>query len=232
VSRAVRSRFINQLFGWYTFKVKTVIFDFDGTIADSFAVVVAIFHELTHRSQLVMPEEIVRLRKMRLLDVAREEHISGWRIPYLILLGRRRMTKRLSEVQVFGGMSDTIKNLQDDGYQLFIMSSNSTANVRRFLQQRELSKYFTNVYGGVGLFGKARALRKVLYQNHLTATDCVYIGDEPRDIEASESAGMGCIAVSWGFNAAQLLREHQPVAVVNTPEKLLSTIREKMPISI
>jgi phosphoglycolate phosphatase-like HAD superfamily hydrolase len=108
--------------------------------------VVAIFHELTHRSQLVMPEEIVRLRKMRLLDVAREEHISGWRIPYLILLGRRRMTKRLSEVQVFGGMSDTIKNLQDDGYQLFIMSSNSTANVRRFLQQRELSKYFTNVY--------------------------------------------------------------------------------------
>lgn len=204
--------------------MKTVIFDFDGTIADSFATVVAIFHDLTHRSKLVTPEEIVRLRRMRLLDVAKAEHIAGWRIPFLIILGRRRMTKRLGEVQVFGGMGEVIKQLQADDYQLFIMSSNSTMNVKKFLQQNELSQYFSKVYGGVGLLGKARALRKILRQNQLAATDCVYVGDEPRDIEGSKEAGVPCIAVSWGFNAADLLREHKPLAVVNTPEKLLMTI--------
>lgn len=209
--------------------MKTVIFDFDGTIADSFAVVVAIFHELTHRTQLVRPEEIVRLRNMRLMDVAKAEHISGWRIPLLIVSGRRRMTKRLNEVQVFGGMVDTIKQLHADGYQLFIMSSNSTSNVKSFMQERELDQYFTKTYGGVGLLGKARALKKILRQNHLLAADCIYVGDEPRDIEGSEAAGVACIAVSWGFNAVELLREHHPLAIASTPEKLLSVIEEKFP---
>lgn len=204
--------------------MKTIIFDFDGTIADSFAVIVAIFHQLTHRSQLVTPEEIVKLRRMRLLDVAKAEHISRWRMPFLLMRGRRQMTQRLGEVQIFGGMSEVLAKLHKENYQLFIMSSNSAGNVHKFLKDHQLDAYFNEVYGGVGLLGKARALKQIMRQNHLKPAECLYVGDEPRDIEGSREAGVACIAVSWGFNAASLLLEHQPLAVVDTPENLLATI--------
>jgi phosphoglycolate phosphatase-like HAD superfamily hydrolase len=203
----------------------TIIFDFDGTIADSFSAVVGIFHELTHRSQLVTPEEIVRLRHMRLMDVARAEKISKWRAPFLLLRGRRMMAKRLGAVNAFGGIPDAIEQAHAAGHQLFIMSSNSTSNVRKFLREHELDQYFTKVYGGVGLLGKARALKRILRANQLQAAECIYIGDEPRDIDASNEVGMKCIAVTWGFNAVELLRDHKPYAIARTPEKLLSLLQ-------
>jgi phosphoglycolate phosphatase len=207
--------------------VKTVIFDFDGTIADSFGTVVAIFHELTHRKQPVTIEEMAQLRRMRLLDVAEVEHIPKWRIPFLVIIGRRRMAQSLTKVQVFAGMTDVIKELHADGHQLFIMSSNSSPNVKKFLHNHELTGYFKRTYGGVGLFGKARAFRRIMRQNNLIASDCLYVGDEVRDIEGSRDAGVACIAVSWGFNDAELLQDQQPLAVVDTPQKLLRTIRKQ-----
>lgn len=205
--------------------MSTIIFDFDGTIADSFAVVVAIFHELTHRTKLVTPEEIVQLRRMRLTDVAKAEKIPKWQVPFLLFRGRRMMAKRLGEVNIFGGMEETIKQLREDGHELFIMSSNSTSNVRKFLRQQRLNEYFSKVYGGVGLLGKARALRRILKSNNLKPEECIYVGDEPRDIQASKEVGIKCIAVSWGFNAAELLKEHKPHAIARTPEKLLGLLR-------
>ena len=203
----------------------TIIFDFDGTIADSFAVVVAIIHELTNRSELVTPEEIVKLRHMRLLDVAKAQKVPKWRIPFLLLRGRRMMAKKLNEVKVFGGMADTIKWAHADGHQLFIMSSNSTSNVQEFLHQHKLGKYFVKVYGGVGLLSKAKALRRILKVNQLDANSTIYIGDEPRDIQACAEVGIKCIAVTWGFNAEQLLKNHKPYALARTPEQLLSLLQ-------
>jgi phosphoglycolate phosphatase-like HAD superfamily hydrolase len=135
------------------------------------------------------------------------------------------MTKRLGEINVFGGMAETIKQVHSDGQQLFIMSSNSTSNVREFLLQNELNPYFTKIYGGVGLLGKARALKRILRANQLKPGECVYIGDEPRDIEASKAVGISCIAVTWGFNASELLKDHKPDAIADTPEELLELLR-------
>jgi phosphoglycolate phosphatase len=207
--------------------MKTVIFDLDGTIADSFSTIVAIFHQLTHRKQPVTVKEMAQLRRLSLLDIAEAEHIPKWRIPFLVIVGRRRMAQRLFQVQVFAGMTDVIKELHADGHQLFIMSSNSTMNVNKFLRNHELTGYFKKTYGGVGLFSKARAFRRIMRQNNFAPGDCLYVGDEVRDIEGSREADVACISVSWGFNDPELLREQQPFALVDTPKKLLDTIRDQ-----
>jgi phosphoglycolate phosphatase-like HAD superfamily hydrolase len=206
--------------------MKTVILDFDGTIADSFGLIVRIAHHMIHRTELVTPEEIVRLRKLRLIDVARELRIPKWRWPLLIMQGRKEMGRHIDQVQLFGGLDRAIKQLHSQGYQLFIVSSNSTLNVRKFLALQGLEEYFSDVYGGVGLTGKARVLRKTVQRNNLNIEDCVYVGDEPRDIEGAHEVGMRCIAVAWGFNTAKLLKEHKPLAVVDTPEALVQVIHE------
>ncbi len=181
-------------------------------------------HELTHRSILVVPEEIVRLRKLRLLDVAKELKLPRWQWPILLFRGRRMMTKRLDEVLPFASMPAVVKNLHETGYELLVMSSNSQVNVSRVLNARNLSQYFTSIKGDIGLFGKAKGLRELMQQKKLDPANCIYIGDEPRDIEGSRRVGLPCIAVTWGFNAPELLMDHKPLAVVDTPEELRQEI--------
>ncbi|HEX3568089.1 MAG TPA: HAD-IA family hydrolase [Candidatus Saccharimonadales bacterium] len=204
----------------------TIIFDFDGTLANSFALILATFHEITGRSKMVTPEEVVRLRHMPLLKAAEELHLPAWRVPFLVIKGRRAMRTRMDEVLPFGGIAEALETLHNDGYRLFIMSSNSTQNVRNFLKAHHLNTYFERVYGGVGLFGKARALKRVLRANRLDVNTCMYVGDEPRDIEGARRVGMLCIAVTWGFNTADLLKQHYPYVLVDEPEKLPAAIRK------
>lgn len=206
--------------------MKAIIFDFDGTLADSFKLVVEITQGLTHRTEPISDLEIARLRQLRLLNVAKELGLSRWRWPLLIIRGRRLMARRIGEVQPFAGIEAVVAALSGDHYRLFVMSSNSTRNVQAFLVQHGLSSYFTHIYGGVGLFGKSRALRKILHRNHLKPEDVIYVGDEPRDIEACKHVGVPCVAVAWGFNTPELLAEHAPMVVVRTSSQLRKVLEE------
>ncbi|MEO8104775.1 MAG: HAD-IA family hydrolase [Candidatus Saccharibacteria bacterium] len=206
--------------------MKAIIFDFDGTLADSFKLVVEITQGLTHRKEPISDQEIARLRQMRLLNVAKELGLSRWRWPLLIIRGRRLMARRIGEVQPFEGIEDVLRTLSNDHYRLFVMSSNSTRNVQVFLVQHGLSNFFTNIYGGVGLLGKSRALRRILRHNQLQPKDVIYVGDEPRDIEACKRVDVPCVAVAWGFNTPELLAEHAPMVVVRTSSQLRKVLEE------
>jgi phosphoglycolate phosphatase len=206
--------------------VKAVIFDFDGTLADSFKVMVEVGHQLTHNDILVQPEEVERLRGLKLTEVVKELGIHKYQWPFLLYRGRRLMNRHLGEVEPFSGIDEVLTALQRDGYKLFIMSSNSKSNIESFLTVHGLSGFFDKVYGGVGLLSKAKALRKVLQQNSLDPEDALYVGDEPRDIEAAKHVNVPCVAVGWGFNTTSTLASHAPMVVVRTRSQLLSVLED------
>jgi len=203
-----------------------IIFDFDGTIADSFETLVGIFHDLTSRERHLSPEAIERLRGMPLHSAAGELGIRPWRMPFLVMRGRRRIGKKIGQIKAHPGVSDAIRRLHAEGHQLFIMSSNSEKNISTFLKQHHISKEFVRIYGSVGLLSKARVLRKIRRQNRLGSDTCWYIGDEVRDIEGARLAGIRMIAVTWGFNTAKLLEAHKPTATADKPEDLIRILEE------
>ena len=204
--------------------MKTLIFDFDGTIADSFELVVEIAYELTGLPRQ-SDTEVARLRQLPLLKAAREMHIPLRMAPKLLVKGRQKMLERIHEVHPFPGIPEVLKELHDNGYHLLVISSNSEHNVRSFLRTNNLEPYFDGVYGNASVFNKALSLKRVMKRNKLEAVDCFYIGDEVRDVVAASKVGMEPVAVSWGYQAKEALAKHQPYALLKEPTDLLQIFR-------
>jgi phosphoglycolate phosphatase len=200
--------------------VASLIFDFDGTLADSFELAVDIAYSLIDLPPIT-PAEVERLRRMPMVKAVREMGIPLRHVPRLVLAGRQAMAERIDELKPFPGIAEALQALHQADYHMLIMSSNSEQNVRAFLRNNNLEQYFEGVYGGVGLFNKSAALKKTLRRNGLRAEDCYYIGDEARDVTAAKKVHIRPVAVTWGYQAAETLAEHQPFALVTTPPELV-----------
>ena len=200
--------------------MKTLIFDFDGTIADSFELVIEIAYELTNIPKQSQ-EEVARLRHLPLLKAAREMHIPLRMAPRLLVKGRQKMLERIQEVDPFPDIPKVLRQLHDTGYHLLVISSNSENNVRAFLRANDLESFFDGVYGNASIFNKASSLKKVLRRNRLDAADCFYVGDEVRDVVAASKVGMEPVAVAWGYQAKAALTKYHPYALLDKPTDLL-----------
>jgi phosphoglycolate phosphatase len=198
----------------------TIIFDFDGTLADSFDLVLDLFYELTGHKHLT-PEQITKFRQLSLLRAAKAVQLPPQQLPMLLIKGRTRMANRLGEVKPFHGMESALSSLQNSGQHMLVMSSNSQRNVEAFLKEHGLRQYFDEVYGGIGLLGKTRALKKVMRRNKLHAQDCFYVGDELRDMHAARRAHVRSVAVAWGYNDLAALKTEHPFATAKAPSDLV-----------
>lgn len=207
--------------------MKTVIFDFDGTIADSLGLVIEIYRDLTHDTREFSEEEYEAFRKLSARQVARAVGVSWWRIPLLLRRGRKIMRQRLNEVEVFEDLPETIQALHAERYKLRIVSSNSASNVRKFLKAHDLDSYFLSVQGDVGLFSKAKVLKQIVKRGNLDKNDTYYVGDEARDIVAAKKAGIKMVAVAWGYNHKSLLEKLLPYAIADTPQSLVQILSEE-----
>lgn len=197
--------------------MKTLIFDFDGTIADSFETLLDIFEEITARPRRLTPKEIEDLRGKSLKEIIKYLRIRRWQIPRLVLQAKRHVSLRITGIKAFKGLPGALKQLHKSGYQMFILSTNSSDNIAKFLKTNSLDGYFVGIYGDIGLRSKSSALKKIIKKEKLSASQCLYIGDEVRDIEAAKKVGMKPIAVSWGFNYPQVLKDARPEFLAVSP---------------
>jgi phosphoglycolate phosphatase len=205
--------------------VANVIFDFDGTIADSLALAIHIFEQLVRGGKPLSPSEVERMRGMSLIHAGMELRIAPWKLPFLLAKGRRMMRRQIDTVQAFEGMPELVRALRQDGHKLYIMSSNSVQNIRPLLKRYKLDKDFIKLYGGAGLMGKANVLRRVLRRQKLERATTYYVGDEVRDIEAAQKAGVKIISVVWGYNNEAILRKHNPDFVVEQPADIRKVLK-------
>ena len=202
-----------------------IIFDMDGTIADSFDYV-ADFMASEAGLGTLSAEQKKELRGLSMVGMARKLGYKWWQGPMLFFKGRRRMHQAIKNLKSFAGIPELIRKLHAEGHQLFVLSTNSLSNVRYFLHQQKIHKYFLEIYGGVGVFSKAPALRELLREQSLDINQAVYVGDEQRDVEAAKAIGMRAIAVTWGFADRNNLKALKPAALADTPAELMRILEE------
>jgi phosphoglycolate phosphatase len=199
--------------------MKHIIFDFDGTLADSLPLFIELGQELVGIT--ISPEDIERYRNMPSRDILKEVKVPIYRFPALLVKGKAQMMKRMNEVKAFPGLNDIVERLgADPQNKLYVVSSNSAGIINSFLATNDLSDNFASIYGNVGLFSKAQAIKKVMKREGFKAADSIYIGDEVRDIEAAQKVGIPIISVTWGFNGRQLLEKYHPNHLVDKPKQI------------
>jgi len=205
--------------------MSAIILDFDGTISNSFDYVSA-FLAAEAKLPPLTEQQKNELRNMSMGAMARKLGHPWWRLPSLFFRGRRVMSVAIKQVQPYDGMIDVIQKLHAEGHELYIVSSNIVRNLHDFLHRHGLHTYFLELYGGVGLFSKAPALRKLVKEQNLKFKDCAYVGDEMRDIEAAQSVGMKAVAVTWGFAKHEDLQKLKPTAIAHVPADIIRIFEE------
>ncbi len=205
--------------------IKTVIFDFDGVIADSGAIFAETLEEVLRRDKPFSSEEIKRMRGSSTREIIKMLGIKKWQLPSILVKGKRGIAARMDRVEVFAGIPEAITELHEQGYKLYIVSSNDKEAINNILKKHGLDTYISDIYSGTSLFGKAKRLNSLIRKEHLDKDQCVYIGDETRDIEATKQIGMRCIAVEWGYSTPEALKSFGPEYMVTMPNELTKVLQ-------
>ncbi|HET7528833.1 MAG TPA: HAD-IA family hydrolase [Candidatus Saccharimonadales bacterium] len=190
--------------------MKTLIFDFDGTIADSFETFLDIFNEISGRPHKLTAAEVTQLRGKNIKEIIKYLKIRRRQVPRLIIRGKKMISLRMIYIKVFPGIGPAIKQLHASGGRMFIVSTNSEKNITDFLVKAGLEDCFERIYGDIGLRSKSSVIKKIIRKNKLDRRDCFYIGDEVRDIDAAKKAGVTSVGVTWGFNTPAAVKKAGP----------------------
>ncbi len=205
-----------------------IIFDFDGTIADTLELALVSFNRIAPDYDLktVGEEERELFRTRKPQELLETYGISKLKLMTLTLRIRKEMNRHIPEMKLFDGLDKALREIRDDGYRMGILTSNSIENVRMFLEINNLTDMFDFIYSGRSFLGKDKVIRKMIIREQLPAERIVYAGDETRDIEACRAAGIPVIAVSWGLNSRKLLASLLPDQIADRPEELPDRLRQ------
>lgn len=205
--------------------MKYIIFDFDGTLADSHAVFMQAWNRFADQFKYdrVTSEDLVTTRNLTIHQRAKQFHFPMHKLPIILPKIYGYFKEHVKEVELFDGIKEMLTSLSQNDYKIVILSSNAKENIELLLKQEEIDSV-SQVLTSSKLFSKDTILKKFLKQQQLKPEDVLYVGDEVRDIVACNRVGVPFMWVSWGLDGQELIEKEKPKYVVHTPEELANLL--------
>lgn len=200
---------------------KLAIFDFDGTLADSFPFFLSVFNTIAdkHGFKRIDVARVDSMRHHGTREMMRHVGMPAWKLPLASKTFMTMMRDNAESIPIFAGIDGALRQLDAAGVQLAVVSSNSESNVRRVMEP-ELAGLISQFECGMSIFGKASRIRHVIAESGVAPADAIYIGDQGTDAEAARKAGVAFGAVHWGYATIEALRQHRPEVEFATPSAL------------
>ena len=197
-----------------------VIFDFDGTIADTFENGFEILNILAAEFGFRPLEraDLERARDMSTRELMKFLGIPATKMRRISKRGTEELQKRMEAVLPCAGVPDLLRDVQALGYRLGIVTSNSDENVAVFLRKYDM-EIFEFVRCSSKLMGKASVLRSLLKKLRLKPSDVLFIGDE------GQETGVHVAAVTWGYNSRRSIEAFLPDYLFESPAEILDLLR-------
>ncbi|WP_422659575.1 HAD-IA family hydrolase [Paenibacillus sp. EC2-1] len=200
---------------------KVIIFDFNGTLVQSKYLVVKLMNDLAGKYgyEKIKDEDIEHLASLSIRERLKVMKCPIYKLPMLVADVKKKYKDDVVHLDIVPGIRDVLSEIKVQGTTIGILSSNSEDNIQKFLGIHDIS-IFDFIYTASNIFGKEKALRKLLKERGISKDEVLYIGDELRDAEACMNSGIACAMVTWGYDAEELLLQGKPNFLVHEPKEL------------
>ncbi len=211
-------------------KYKVVIFDFDGTLADTFSWFAGAINKVAQRYHFkqITPDEYETIRCLDAHGVLKYLGVPLWKMPVIANYMRSLMSRDIDQIRLFEGIDNVLRRLASFGTMLAVVSSNSHENICHVLGA-ELAGSIAHYECGVSMFGKESKLRKILKRSGVAPDEAIYIGDEIRDSQAARKVGLAFGGASWGYTTKESLLAHVPSDVLDGVDDILDRLTVSAP---
>jgi len=198
---------------------KFILFDFDGVIVDSFE---PAFEVSKKACPHLTADEYKRGFEGNINDWkgAVSKHTEQCRTDIDFFT---EYVPKMKDIGLVPGIKDVIKQLAESNT-LIIVSSTITMPIKELMDRTGLAHYFTDILGNDIHKSKVEKIKMIFQKYQTTADNCVFITDTLGDLREAEKAGVGAIAVSWGFHSHETLQRGAPMKIIDSPKNLLATI--------
>jgi phosphoglycolate phosphatase len=192
-------------------RYELAIFDFDGTLADSFPFFLSVHNLIAkkHGFKTIQEYEVPDLRHRSPREIMQLAGLPRWKLPWVAKSFIALMHDRAAEIRPFDGIHEALERLQREGVALALVTSNSVENVRRILGPKTFAR-LAHFECGASLFGKKSRLQRTLRRVGVAGNKAIYIGDQMVDAEAARCAGIAFGAVAWGYGSLESLAAYAP----------------------
>ncbi len=201
-----------------------VLFDLDGTVIDSGAMILASFR---HATREVLRREIP--------DEELVAHVGGWslhdqmrtfdplRVEELVQSYRAHNEPLHDRLEACAGIPDVLERLRAQGRRLGIVTAKRRVSVDLAFARLPLAHHFDVVVTAESTERHKPYPDPILHALDVLgaqAEEAAYVGDSPFDIESARAAGVFAVAVGWG----RIHKVEDADAVVETAEELLGVL--------
>lgn len=208
---------------------KCVVFDFDGTLADTEEKTFNIYNDMAekYKYRKITKEDLQHIKNLHIKEILEIVDIPFYRYPRVISEGQKRMRAEMNDIRAF---YPQIKSFMDDLSPITeycgILTSNIEKTVQAFLKHYDIEKDIDFILCSA-LLSKEKKIKKVLKKYKITKEELLYVGDETRDIESCHKAGVDVVAVRWGYNTPRALERCNPTYMADHITDILTIVKNK-----
>jgi len=202
-----------------------VLFDLDGTVIDSGAIILASMRHAAKEVLGIEPDDAELMAAVGGPGLEAQMYaLSPDRVEELVTVYRAHNEPLHEGLRSCAGIEDVLVTLKDEGRRLGIVTAKRRATVELAFAQVPLEHLFETVVGGDETERHKpdpEPLLLALARLDARPEDAAYVGDAPFDVRAAKAAGLFSIGVTWGgIHARERLEEEDPDALVDSPEEL------------
>ena len=203
---------------------EAVLWDFDGTLADTLTVGLRIYNRLAQERGFRPITDPHAVRHMSFREFTSAHKIGLHRVPSAFAAFIQELKAKADSISLCTGVADCVQQISSFGLMQAVVSSNSAETIRRCLQANDVLQHFQTVSGTMKIFGKETRIRKAVKELNVSADRALYVGDELRDIEAARAADVDVASVTWGLNSADALLKDSPNYLLSEPQELAELV--------
>ena len=213
--------------------ITLVIFDFDGTLADTKENIILTF-QMTMKElgvEIKSRQECAATIGLTLEDAFKVLYPGMAAEKYILLRDTyRRIFKENRKILVpglFPEVMETLEELRRRGYLMSIASSRLSPSLQSFLEDMKIAHLFEYAIGGDNVEHPKPApdaVLQILRHYNLSAEEAFVVGDMPFDINMATNAGVKSCGVTWGNADAAQLKESGANYVIDKMSQLLEIL--------